>query len=110
VADYPVRLEATQVAEMIARGVERIEFLDVREAWEVDLCVIARSRHIPMNEVPARSDELPRDRALVVVCHHGVRSLKVAQWLRAQGFENAINLDGGIDEWARVIEPQMATY
>ena len=109
-ADYPVQLDALQVAAALAAGAEPIELLDVREGWEVNLCAITGSRHIPMNEVPDRVDELPRDRALVVVCHHGMRSLQVAQWLRAQGFENAINLDGGIDEWARAVEPGMATY
>ena len=108
--DYPAQLDASQVADAIADSTKPVELLDVREGWEVSLCAIAGSRHIPMNEVPTRIDELPRDRALVVVCHHGTRSLQVAQWLRARGFENAINLDGGIDEWARAVEPGMATY
>ena len=94
----------------MADEAEPIELLDVREAWEVDLCAIAGSCHIPMNEIPTRIKELPRDRALVVVCHHGMRSLQVAEWLRAQGFENAINLDGGIASWARLVDPSMATY
>lgn len=109
-AEYPVQLDASQVAAALADSTETIELLDVREGWEVALCAIAGSRHIPMNDVPERADELPRDRALVVVCHHGTRSMQVAQWLRAQGFENAINLDGGIDQWARTVEPGMATY
>lgn len=109
-AIFPAQLDAVQVASAMANEAEPIELLDVREAWEVDLCAIAGSRHIPMNEIPTRIEELPRDRALVVVCHHGTRSLQVADWLRAQGFENAINLDGGIDSWARLVEPGMATY
>lgn len=109
-ADYPVQLDASQVADALADGTEAVVLLDVREEWEVNLCAIAGSRHIPMNEVPERVDELPREGALVVVCHHGMRSMQVAQWLRAQGFDNAINLDGGIDQWARLVEPAMATY
>lgn len=109
-SEYPVQLDASQVAAALADRTETIELLDVREAWEVTLCAIAGSRHIPMNDIRERVDELPRDRALVVVCHHGTRSMHVAQWLRAQGFENAINLSGGIDEWARTVEPGMATY
>jgi rhodanese-related sulfurtransferase len=53
---------------------------------------------------------LPQDKPLVVVCHHGMRSMQAVMWLRSQGFQNAVNLRGGIDAWARQIEPRMATY
>ena len=63
-----------------------------------------------MNDVPTALDRLPTDRMLVVVCHHGMRSYKVAQWLRGNGYPNAVNLSGGIDAWAREIDPALATY
>jgi rhodanese-related sulfurtransferase len=84
--------------------------LDVREPWEVSLCGLPEAMTIPMNEIPDRLDTLPRDRPLVVLCHHGARSYQVMEWLRRQGYENAINLDGGIDAWARSVDPDMATY
>jgi rhodanese-related sulfurtransferase len=84
--------------------------LDVREPWEIAICAFPDSINIRMNELPAALDRLPSDRMLVVVCHHGMRSLKVAQWLRGNGFPNAVNLSGGIDAWARAIDPSVATY
>ena len=84
--------------------------LDVREADELEICAIECARHIPMSQVPGRLGELPADRPLVVMCHHGMRSLRVVNFLRGTGFENAINLDGGIDAWAAEIEPAVGRY
>src|ERR1700728_440964 len=56
--------------------------------------------HIPMAQISARTDDLPADQLLVVLCHHGVRSQMVVDFLRSAGFDNAVNLDGGIDAWA----------
>jgi len=84
--------------------------LDVREPWEVGLCALDNCLHIPMNEVPARMDELPSGQPLVVICHHGVRSMQVTQFLRHMGFGNARNLIGGIDAWAAEMDPAMPRY
>lgn len=84
--------------------------LDVREPWELDICRLAGSLDIPMNDVPDALDRLAGDVPLVVVCHHGVRSLQVVAWLRGQGFANAINLRGGIDLWAERVEPTLRRY
>jgi len=84
--------------------------LDVREARELAVCAVSGALHVPMQEVPARLQDLPRDLPLVVMCHHGMRSRMVMQFLRNQGFANAINLEGGIDAWAALIEPGMARY
>jgi len=84
--------------------------LDVREPWEVQVCAIAGSMHIPIREIPACLAELDRDRDVVAVCHHGVRSLSVVNFLAAQGFTRIYNLDGGINAWAREVEPGMAKY
>ena len=87
-----------------------IAVLDVREDWEVALCALPDSVKIPMQQVPARTGELPQDKPLVVMCHHGGRSRQVTQWLRANGFPQAINLAGGIHAWAEQVEPGMARY
>ena len=85
--------------------------LDVREPWEVATASMAHHQHIPMNEIPARfSQELDRDKHTVVVCHHGVRSMKVAMWLRGQGYEKVQSLAGGIDRWARQVDPRVPVY
>lgn len=84
--------------------------LDVREDSEVAICRIAGSTHIPMGQIPARLAELPRDRAILVQCHHGGRSLRVTQFLRANGLARVTNLKGGIDKWAVQVEPGMPRY
>jgi rhodanese-related sulfurtransferase len=84
--------------------------LDVREPWEIEICRLPDSVNIPLALLPGRLDALPRDNLLVVLCHHGMRSRQAAQWLRANGVANAVNLTGGIDAWARLIDPSMRTY
>lgn len=83
--------------------------LDVREAWEVQLCMIPGSLHIPMNLIPLRMSELP-DAPIVVICHHGVRSAHVARFLLDAGFEQVLSLAGGVEAWAAEVDPQMARY
>ena len=84
--------------------------LDVREAWETAICALGSCQSIPMAQIPARLAELSPDGTLVILCHHGHRSLQVATWLREQGFSGATSLSGGIDAWATRIDPQMARY
>ena len=84
--------------------------LDVREPWEVAVGALPEAMTIPMNELADRLDTLPVDRPLVVLCYHGQRSGQVTAWLRRLGYENAVNLEGGIDAWARAVDPAMPTY
>ena len=84
--------------------------LDVREQSELTICRIEGALHIPMGEVPERHKALPRDAPLIVFCHHGMRSLDVVQYLEAIGFNNAINLKGGIHAWAAEVDPGMKQY
>lgn len=83
--------------------------IDIREEGEAAICSIDGSTLIPMNTLPQRLQELPRDRAVVLYCHSGMRSMMAGQWLSQQGFD-ALSLAGGIDRWAREIEPEMARY
>lgn len=89
---------------------QAVQLLDVREPWEHELCHIAGDLHIPMAEIPARLADIPQDRPLIVVCHHGMRSYQVAEFLLARGFADVANLDGGIDAWARAVDPTLALY
>jgi rhodanese-related sulfurtransferase len=105
----PLQVEPSELARWSAEAVPPV-VLDVREAWEVEICRLAGALHIPMGSLLMRADELPQDRAIVVMCHHGMRSLQVTQWLRGQGRQDVANLRGGIDAWAREIDPSMASY
>jgi len=85
--------------------------LDVREGWETSAVGFPGAHAMPMGEVPARAfNELDPDQRIVVICHHGVRSLNVANWLRNQGFEHAQSLRGGIDAWSRDVDPAVMRY
>ncbi len=84
--------------------------LDVRERWEVEVCSIAGSQNLPMSQLPGALASLDPQRETVVVCHHGMRSQQVAMFLERAGFAKLINLAGGIDAWAREVDPDMATY
>ena len=85
--------------------------LDVREPWETSAAPFPGAALIPMGDIPARAhQELDPDAHIVVVCHHGARSLNVTMWLRQQGFEQVQSLSGGIDHWAAVIDPAIPRY
>lgn len=98
----------TELQQLLA-GDNPPSLIDVREEGEAAICTIDGSTLIPMNTLPQRLQELPRDRAVVLYCHSGMRSLMAGQWLSQQGFD-ALSLAGGIDRWAREIEPDMARY
>jgi rhodanese-related sulfurtransferase len=85
--------------------------LDVREPWEFQTASLPGSLLMPMGDVTSRAHaELDPDTHIVVLCHHGQRSLSVAMWLRGQGFELAQSLAGGIDAWSRGIDPTVPRY
>ena len=88
----------------------RVTLVDVREPWEWDLCHLEGARHIPMGEIPVRYLELEPDDEVVVYCHVGQRSAMVVQFLRQQGFQKAVNLRGGIEAWARQVDPSLRRY
>ena len=87
-----------------------IVLLDVREPEELEQAAIADALHIPMRQVPERLEELPRDKPIVVFCHAGGRSRRVAQFLAANGFEQVFNLDGGIDAWSLTVDGRVGRY
>lgn len=105
----PLEIDCRTFAAWRAAG-EPVALLDVREDWERQVVSLPGSLGIPMQQVPGRLGELPADRKLVVLCHHGARSLRVVQFLRERGFEGAINLAGGIDAYARTVDPGLPTY
>jgi rhodanese-related sulfurtransferase len=84
--------------------------LDVRQDWETKLCRLPNAMHIPIEEIELRTEELNRDDTIVVYCHQGVRSAAVAEYLRSLGFKDVQNLAGGLDLWARTVDPSMRRY
>jgi len=106
--DYEISVAELKAARDAGQG---LVLLDVREPWEYQKARIAGSAHIPMGDVPARfQQELDPEDHIVVVCHHGVRSMNVTAWLRQQGFDNVQSLRGGIDRWSREIDPSVPFY
>lgn len=87
-------------------------FLDCREPDEYETVHIEGTTLIPMSQLQERVSELDgrQDEDIIVHCHHGGRSLRVAQWLRQQGYSRAASMAGGIDAWAIEIEPGMTRY
>jgi rhodanese-related sulfurtransferase len=84
--------------------------LDVRQDWETKLCRLPNAVHIPIEELELRTEELNPEDEIVVYCHQGVRSAAVAQYLRQLGFKSVHNLSGGLDAWARTVDPAMRRY
>jgi len=91
-------------------GPNRPLLLDVRQDWETKLCRLENAVHIPIEEIELRADELNPGDEIVVYCHQGVRSAAVADYLRQRGFQNVRNLAGGLDLWARAVDPTMRRY
>jgi len=84
--------------------------LDVREPWEFEIAHIDNSVLLPMHQVPSSLDQLIANQEIVLICHHGIRSRQVAYFLESAGLTNLINLEGGINAWAREVDHNMATY
>ena len=89
---------------------DKLQLLDVREDWEFQTARIEGSILIPMGQVASRIAELDSAAETVVICHHGGRSMQVAGLLEQLGFPNVINLAGGVDAWARLVDPSMPVY
>lgn len=98
-----------ELDEMLRDG-KSIVLLDIREVYEWAVCRIEGARHLPLSELVDRIGEIPQDRDVVVICHHGVRSELVVDRLRASGYDRLVSLRGGIDAWARRIDPSMPRY
>jgi rhodanese-related sulfurtransferase len=99
-----------QELNAILKSPKKIFILDVRQDWEVDIAPLKGAVHICLDDLPHNLERLPpQHEPFVVICHHGVRSLKVSSWLRQQGYQ-AINLKGGIEAWSEEIDPTVPKY
>lgn len=106
------RFTPKQLVDYLQRNDKPPLLLDVREPWEFARCHIAGSELIPMQQIPRAVEQaqLGRQREIVVICHHGIRSRQVAYYLENQGFTKLINLEGGIEAWAEDVDPTMERY
>jgi rhodanese-related sulfurtransferase len=104
-----VEVSPQEVKQRMDRG-EWFLFVDVREPWEYDTTRIEGSKLIPMREIPANLAALESAGDVILFCHHGMRSLDAAAWLRSQGVEGARSMTGGIDRWSTEIDPLIPRY
>lgn len=104
----PTQLSARELARRLSAG-EALTVIDVREADELAIARFPVAVHIALATLPQRFAELPPG-PLVVACHHGARSMHALKFLRAQGRTDVQNLEGGIDAWARDVDPKVARY
>jgi rhodanese-related sulfurtransferase len=102
-------LEPLELARRLARG-DDLVLLDVRTDRELAVCRLPNALHVPLHELEDRIDELDPTRHVVCICHHGIRSAGAAAFLESLAFRAVSNLDGGIDAWARTVDPAMRRY
>ena len=102
------RMEAPELAEHLKNSQPLL--IDVREPWEFDICHLADSTNIPMGQIPQHLSMIGAAEECVVICHHGVRSLHVIQYLQNQRIDRLINLEGGVEAWARQVDKNMSLY
>ncbi len=106
----PLEITVAEAKQLMDNSSAKAQLVDVREPWEYATAKIDGSLFIPMGDIPARVQELDPDDRVIVVCHHGVRSLNVAAWLRQQGYEKAQSMAGGIDRWSRYVDSKVPLY
>ena len=103
-------LTATALRDLLETTDPRPLLLDVREDWEFEICHLADSVLLPMRQIPTVVPKLNPQQDIVVICHHGIRSRLVVEYLEQSGFDRVFNLSGGVAEWAREVDPTMPTY
>jgi rhodanese-related sulfurtransferase len=104
-----LEIKPADVKERLDRG-ESLVLVDVREQWEYDVCRIEGARLVPLGSLAASLNTLPDVDEVICYCHHGMRSMDAAAWLRFQGFAKAKSLAGGIERWSVEIDPKVPRY
>lgn len=108
-ADAPLEITLEELKQAREAGRDLV-VLDVREPWELEIAHLEGTLDIPMNEIPERLSELPKDKPVAVLCRSGARSLRVTEYLRARGYDLTSNVAGGILAWADNFDPSMTRY
>ena len=102
-----MEIEVLELKKMLKN--QEIVLMDVREPYEVEICNIKGSLFIPMNEIPQNIEQLDKEKRYAVMCHSGVRSLYVSNYLNSLGY-STLNVTGGIERWATVVDKNMKRY
>jgi rhodanese-related sulfurtransferase len=105
----PLEIDAQSLKARLA-GDDAPVVLDVREPWEIETAAVDGALCIPLGQLTGRIGEVPKDRPVAAMCHHGARSGQATAWLRSQGYTNVMNLVGGIDAWSRLVDPAVPRY
>ena len=106
---YDYEITASDAALLLEEG--KAKLIDVREPWEYQAAHVEPSTLMPMGEVPTRAhQELDPEDRLLILCHHGARSLSVTNWLRQQGFEASQSIAGGIEAWSSRVDSTVPRY
>jgi adenylyltransferase/sulfurtransferase len=109
-SEFPLELSVVDARNLLTNPAKNATLIDVREPWELEICRIDGSEAIPMRQIPEQLALLPKDRHLLILCHHGSRSRNVTEFLRSRGFAAVSNVTGGIAAWADTIDPSLARY
>jgi rhodanese-related sulfurtransferase len=104
-----IEITPREVKALLERG-EKFFLVDVREKWEYDTSRIEGATLIPLREIPSNLARIEEASEVVLLCHHGMRSLDAAAWLRSQGVATARSMAGGIDRWAVEVDPAVPRY
>ena len=108
-----VQISVQELAQKMASG-EGVQLVDVREVEELEQAQIAGFVNLPLSEYESWQGDihsrLEGDVETLVLCHHGMRSAQMCQWLMAQGFTNVKNISGGIDAYSIYVDHSIAQY
>lgn len=104
-----LEIDPREVKQLLDRG-DGFLLVDCREPHEFEICRLERAKLVPLGDVPANLGLFESAEDVVVYCHHGIRSLNVVAWLRAQGVEGARSMAGGIDRWSQEIDLSVPRY
>ena len=103
-------LSASELQDYLETAPARPLLREVREPWEFERACIEGSMLVPMRTIPERMQDFNPDQEILVICHHGIRSRMVGLHLENHGFSDIINLTGGVEAWAREVDPEMVSY
>ena len=111
-AGVPLEISVEETRDLLASLPDDTLLVDVREPFEYQTAKIEGAEFIPMRQIPEQvgSPTLPREKHLLIHCHHGGRSLRVTEYLRAQGYPRVTNVAGGIHAWSQRIDPSVPVY
>lgn len=108
-SEIPLEITVEATRDLMASDAG-VVLLDVREPDELAICRMGATHHIPLGQLGERWEELPREARILVHCHHGGRSLRATQFLRAKGLAGVSNVQGGVEAWSRRIDPSVPRY